>query len=55
MILCLILLKDYKAAADMLSYLINSAPKKYLKNLVVLRGIMYSALGNVSKSKKDLD
>ncbi len=55
MVLCLILLKDYKAAIDMLTYLINSAPKKYLKNLVILRGMLYLAIGNVSKSKKDLE
>ena len=55
MILCLILSKEYSQAVDKISKLITDVPNKYKKNLIIIRGFLYSALGNIAKSKLDFD
>ena len=54
-VLCLIQLKDYKAALEKVSKLVHESPKRYTKFLYLIRGLLYQALGNVGKSKGDLD
>jgi len=48
-------LKDYKAALEKISKLVHDSPKRYTKNLYLLRGLLYQSLGNQSKSKGDID
>jgi hypothetical protein len=54
-VLALILFKDYPQALERVSQLVHDAPKRYTKGLYLLRGLLYQALGNTSKSKGDLD
>ena len=54
-VLCYILMKDYKQALERVSKLVHESPKRYTKSLYLIRGLLYLALGNNGKSKGDLD
>lgn len=54
-VLCYIQMKEYKAALEKVSKLVHDAPKRYSKFLYFIRGLLYQTLGNVSKSKGDID
>ena len=48
-------MKDYKQALEKVSKLVHESPKRYTKSLYLIRGLLYQALGNMGKSKGDLD
>ncbi|CDW75599.1 tpr domain containing protein [Stylonychia lemnae] len=54
-LLCLILMKNHKTALEKVNQLLQESPKKYMKNFYLIRGLLYSALGNANKSTLDLD
>lgn len=52
-ILCLIKAKKYEEAFEKLTYLLETIPKKYHKELWLLRGILASIVGNYKVAKTD--
>jgi len=48
-------MKEYKPALEKISKLVHEAPKRYTRFLYLLRGLLYQALGNASKSKGDIE
>jgi hypothetical protein len=48
-------MKDYKQALERVSKLVHESPKRYTKSLYLIRGLLYQALGNLGKSKGDID
>lgn len=54
-LLCYLMLKYYKQALIKVNQLIQDCPKKYQKQLWIIRGLIYQALGNAQKSKHDFE
>ena len=50
-LLCYLMVKEYKQAVELSTRLIRECPKKYSKFFFVIRGLSYLALGSLAKGK----
>lgn len=54
-VLCLIKAKRYEEAFEKVTFMLETLPKKYTKEMWILRGILASVIGNYKVSKTDFE